>query len=391
MSASNGSAAVAGRPGTVVLLLASSTGGVGQHVRSVARGLVAAGRPVLVCGPAATQEQFDFVGAGARFRPVEIPASPTPADARAVGTLRRLLAAEPADVVHAHGLRAGLVAVLARPVAPLVVTWHNAVLAGGVRGALSRLVERIVARGARVTLGASADLVARAVALGAQDARLAPVAAPELPAPRRRRAAVRAEFAVAADQPLILSVGRLHPQKRYDVLVDAAARWRERTPPPVVVIAGSGPAYLPLAARISAARAPVTLLGHRTDVADLLTGADLAVVTSDWEARQLFAQEALRAGVPLVATAVGGLPELVGDAAVLVSPGDVDAVDAAVRGLLDDEAGRAELARRGAARASTWPTETQTLAQLLALYAELVPGPAGPATPGADTPSTGRR
>ncbi|RIV33218.1 glycosyltransferase family 4 protein [Micromonospora radicis] len=371
-------------PGTVVLLLASSTGGVGQHVRALTRGLTAAGQPVLVCGPAATQDQFDFVAAGARFTPVEIPASPTPGDARAVGALRRVLAAEQVRVLHAHGLRAGLVAVLARPAVPLVVTWHNAVLAGGLRGGLSRLVERVVARGARVSLGASADLVERAVALGAADVRLAPVAAPELPAPRRRRAAVRAEFAVTAEQPMILSVGRLHPQKRYDVLIDAAARWRERTPPPVVVIAGSGPAYLPLAARISAARAPVTLLGHRTDVADLLAGADLAVVTSDWEARQLFAQEALRVGVPLVATAVGGLPDLVGDAAVLVPPGDVDALDAAVRALLDDEPGRVELGRRGAARAATWPTEAQTVAQLVALYAEV-------ATPDADAPSTGRR
>ncbi|PMR58889.1 glycosyltransferase [Verrucosispora sp. ts21] len=372
------------RTGTVVLLLASSTGGVGQHVRALTRGLTAAGLPVLVCGPAATQDQFDFVAAGARFATVEIPASPAPGDARAVAVLRRVLADEQVRVVHAHGLRAALVAVLARPSAPLVVTWHNAVLAGGLRGRISRLVERIVARGARVTLGASADLVDRAVALGAPDARLAPVAAPVLPAPRRGRAAVRAEFAVAADQPLILSVGRLHPQKRYDVLIDAAARWRERTPPPAVVIAGSGPAYLPLAARISAVRAPITLLGHRTDVADLLAAADLAVVTSDWEARQLFAQEALRAGVPLVATAVGGLPELVGDAAVLIPPGDVDAVDAAVQGLLDDDAGRAEWGRRGAARAATWPTETDTVAQVVALYAEL-------AAPDADASSTGRR
>ncbi|MGW4298011.1 glycosyltransferase, partial [Micromonospora chersina] len=196
---------------------------------------------------------------------------------------------------------------------------------------------------------------------------------PALPAPRRRRAAVRAEFGVGADRPLILSVGRLHPQKRYDILVDAAARWRARQPAPLVVIAGSGPAYLQLAARISAARAPVTLLGHRTDVADLLGGADLAVVTSDWEARQLFAQEALGAGVPLVATAVGGLPELVGDAAVLVPAGDVDAVDAAVRDLLDDETRRAELGRRGAARAATWPTEADTTRALVDLYAELTP------------------
>ncbi|MET8910166.1 glycosyltransferase family 4 protein [Micromonospora sp. NPDC004551] len=360
-------------PGSVALVLASSTGGVGQHVRSIARGLTEAGASVLVCGPAATQDQFDFTGVGARFAPVEIPASPTPADARAVAALRRALADPPVDVVHAHGLRAGLVAVLARPAAPLVVTWHNAVLAGGLRGGLSRLAERIVARNVRVALGASADLVDRAVALGAADARLAPVAAPALPAPRRRRAAVRAEFGLAAGQPLIVSVGRLHPQKRYDILVDAAARWRTRRPAPLVVIAGSGPAYLQLAARISAARAPVTLLGHRTDVADLLGAADIAVVTSDWEARQLFAQEALGAGAPLVATAVGGLPELVGDAAVLVPAGDVDAVDAAVRDLLDDETRRADLARRGTARAATWPTEADTTAALVHLYAELTP------------------
>jgi glycosyltransferase involved in cell wall biosynthesis len=380
--------ATSGWSGSVALLLASSTGGVGQHVRSVARGLVASGAEVLVCGPAATQEQFDFTGVGARFEPVEIPASPTPADARAVLALRRALAAGRVDVVHAHGLRAGLVAVLARPAAPLVVTWHNAVLAGGLRGGVSRLVERVVARGARVALGASADLVERAAALGAADARLAPVAAPTLPAPRRRRAAVRAEFGVRPEQPLILSVGRLHPQKRYDVLIDAAARWRTRTPPPVVVIAGSGPAYLALAARISAARAPVTLLGHRTDVADLLAGADLAVVTSDWEARQLFAQEAMRAGVPLVTTAVGGLPALVGDAAALVPSVDVDAVDAAVRALLDDPSARAELGRRGAERAATWPTEGDTVAVLEALYAELA---AHPRASGSDAPMTGHR
>ncbi|MDG4830531.1 glycosyltransferase family 4 protein [Solwaraspora sp. WMMD1047] len=358
--------------GAVALVLASSTGGVGQHVRALARGLVAAGVTVTVCGPAATAAQFDFTAVGAAFVPIEIPASPTPADARAVAALRRVLA-DPVDVVHAHGLRAGLVAALARPAQPLVVTWHNAVLAGGVRGRLGRLAEQLVARRARVVLGASADLVDRAAALGAADARLAPVAAPDLPPAGRSRAAVRAEFGVGPDQPLVLSVGRLHPQKRYDVLVDAAAGWRDRRPPPVVVIAGSGPSYLPLAARISAARAPVTLLGHRTDVADLLRGADLAVVTSDWEARQLFAQEALRAGLPLVATAVGGLPDLVGDAAVLVPPGDPAAVDRAVRELLDDEDRRSELGRRGAARAAGWPAEQDTLDGVLAVYAELTP------------------
>ncbi|GAA4470234.1 glycosyltransferase family 4 protein [Phytohabitans houttuyneae] len=367
--------------GAVALVLASSTGGVGQHVASLARGLVAGGATVTVCGPAATDERFRFSEGGARFEAVEIPPNPRVTDARAVGDLRRAIGA--VDVVHAHGLRAGFVAALVRPRPPLVVTWHNAVIAKGLRGTASRLAARAVARAARITLGASEDLVDTARDLGAKDARLSPVAAPVLPPPRRSRAAVRAEFGLATgsskaaagkgrEPALILSVGRLHPQKRYDVLVDAAARWRELDPAPVVVIAGSGPAYMPLAARISEMRAPVTLLGHRNDVSDLLAGADVAVVTSDWEARQLFAQEALRAGVPLVTTAVGGVPGLVGDAARLVPPDDVDAVDTAVRELLADPEQRAELARRGPVQADTWPGEADTIEAVQAVYAEVV-------------------
>jgi glycosyltransferase involved in cell wall biosynthesis len=360
--------------GSLCLVLASSTGGVGQHVKYLVRGLAADGATVTVCGPAATEEHFGFTrtGSNVRFVPIEIPANPGPSDGRAIGALRRVLTG-PIDVVHAHGLRAGLVAALARPTQPLVVTWHNAVLATGLRGQASRLAERVVARGARVTLGASQDLVDRATALGAPDARLAPVAAPAPAPPRRSRAAVHAELGIERDRPMVLSVGRLHPQKRYDVLVDAAARWRALDPSPVVVVAGSGPAYLQLAARVSAERAPVLLLGHRGDVPDLLAAADVAVVTSDWEARQLFAQEALHAGVPLVTTAVGGLPELVGDAAVLVPAGDVDAVAAAVADLLVDPAHRDELRRRGAARAAQWPTEQQTVGLVRAVYAEVTP------------------
>jgi glycosyltransferase involved in cell wall biosynthesis len=355
-------------------VLASSTGGVGQHVTYLVRELAASGATITVCGPAATEELFGFTRAGAnvRFVPIEIPANPGPSDGRAIGSLRRVLTG-PIDVVHAHGLRAGLVAALARPAQPLIVTWHNAVLATGLRGQASRLAERVVARAARVTLGASQDLVDRAAALGATDARLAPVAAPAAAAPRRTRAAVHAELGIERDRPMVLTVGRLHPQKRYDVLVDAAARWRTLDPSPVVVVAGSGPAYLQLAARISAERAPVLLLGHRGDVPDLLAAADVAVVTSDWEARQLFAQEALHAGVPLVTTAVGGLPDLVGDAAVLVPAGDVDAIATAVADLLADPAHRDELRRRGAARAAQWPTEQETVDLVRAVYAEVTP------------------
>jgi glycosyltransferase involved in cell wall biosynthesis len=356
----------------VALVLASSTGGIGRHVSAVARGLVGRGAAVTVYGPRATAAQFGFEADGARSVPVEIPASPRPADLRAVRDVRRGLAGQGADVVHAHGLRAGLVAGWARPTGtPLVVTWHNAVLAGGMRGWLARRLERRVARTADVTLGASADLVARAIALGASDARLGAVAAPSLPPPARKPADVRTELGLGDGVPLILSVGRLHPQKGYPTLIAAAARWRTREPAPVVAIAGSGPAHDELAALVAVSGAPVRLLGHRDDIADLLGAADLAVVSSVWEARQLFAQEALRAGVPVVSTAVGGLPELLGDGARLIPAGDVRALDEAVTELLAEPDRRRKLAEAGRAQAATWPTDADTLAQVIAVYAEL--------------------
>jgi glycosyltransferase involved in cell wall biosynthesis len=380
----------------IALVLASSIGGVGRHVASLVAGLGAdAGTEITVYGPADTERRFGFTAAGARFVPVEIPASPQPRDAAAVRTLRRALragqsagqragqsagqsagrrAGQP-DVLHAHGLRAGLVAAAARPAGcPLVVTWHNQILAKGVRGSLYRRLEGYVARSADIALGASADLVSHAAAAGARDARLGAVAAPPLAPATRTPGEVREELGIAPGRPMVLSVGRLHPQKGYDVLIAAASRWRARQPTPVVVIAGSGPAYIRLASQISHQRAPVILAGHRTDVPDLLAAADVAVVTSVWEARQLFAQEALRAGTPLVATGVGGLPELVGGdipAALLISAGDVDAVDEAVRRLLDDAGLRAEYGRRGVERAATWPTEADMLAQIRAVYDEV--------------------
>ncbi|WP_027345639.1 glycosyltransferase family 4 protein [Hamadaea tsunoensis] len=358
--------------GPVLLVLASSTGGIGQHVLSLARGLAAAGVAVTVAAPAATETRFGFTAAGAAFTPLEIPANPTPGDLRAVRSLRRILAAVRPAVVHAHSLRAGFTAALARPTAPIVVTWHNAPLRGGVRGGVHAMLERIVARAATVTLGASTDLVDRARAAGSTDARLWEVGAPVREPARRGRERVRAELGLSASAPLVLSVGRLHPQKRYDLLVSAAARWRTEVPGLKVVIAGSGPSYLDLAAQISADHAPVQLLGHRDDVPDLLVAADLGVVCSDWEARQLFAQEALSAGLPLVATRVGGLPELVGDAAEFIEPDSVDALDKAVRRLLDDPARRSALAASGRERAAAWPGAEDMLHRTIDLYAGLL-------------------
>ncbi|MGY1728496.1 glycosyltransferase family 4 protein [Geodermatophilus sp. SYSU D01062] len=364
----------------VAEVLATSTGGVGTHLRSVLPALAAAGARVTVCGPAATDALFGF-SAAAGFTPVEISAGLDPlADTRAVLALRRATAG--ADLVHAHGLRAGLVAAAAvrtGPRRPLVVTLHNALpeRSGPLRRVLAA-AERATVRAADVVLAASGDLADNARRLGARDVRVAPVSAPALPPARRTRDEVRAGLGLADGRPLVLAVGRLHPQKGYDVLLDAAAaltRGAARDPAPLVSIAGDGPLEAELSARIAAQRLPVTLLGRRDDVADLLAAADLVVLPSRWEARSLTAQEALRAGTPLVATRTGGLPELLGDGAVLVPPGDAAALAGAVTDLLADPARAAALAQAGRAQAAGWPDEAATARTLAAVYRELLGPP----------------
>ncbi|MFV0130592.1 glycosyltransferase family 4 protein [Streptomyces sp. HMX112] len=343
-------------------------GGAGSsaHVRSLAAGLVARGVRVTVCAPAELDHAYDFPGAGARFVPLPRRGGPL-----AAGALRTACAG--ADVVHAHGLHAAVGAGLAlgrRPV-PLVVTWHTRTPAEGARARLAGLMERRAVSAAAVVLGASSELVDRARGRGARDARLGPIA---LPAPRPGTdlpdGKARAELGLM-DRPLVMAVGSLEPHRGYGTLLDASRRWLGHDPVPLVAVAGEGRRRAALQRRIDAEELPVRLLGRRDDVTALLAAADVAVLPSRWEARALFAQEALRLGVPLVATAVGGVPELVGDAAVLVPYGDAPALAAAVSGLLADPARRADLAAAGRAQAATWPTEDETVAQVLSVYDEL--------------------
>jgi glycosyltransferase involved in cell wall biosynthesis len=328
----------------VLLVLGTSTGGVGVHVRSLAAGLVSRGAQVTVAAPATTQRVFGLPG----HVPVEIGTRPHPArDASAVAALRRL--GGQADLVHAHGLRAGVIAALTAR-RPLVVSWHNPG-----PGRLGAGLERLVARRADVSLAASDDLAARARRAGGRDVRLAPVA-PQALVPTGRDPGL--------GSPLVLAVGRLHPQKGYDVLVRALPLIGDA----VVAMAGDGP----LEAELRAAAPQVRWLGRRDDVADLYAAADVVVLPSVWEARSLTAQEALRAGRPLVATSVGGLPGLVRDGAVLVPPGDPAALGRAVRGLLDDPQRAAALAARGREVAATWPGEQDAVDQAVAVYVELL-------------------
>ena len=226
------------------------------------------------------------------------------------------------------------------PAGPVVVTLHNAVA-----GRAAAVLERLVARRAAVVLAASADLAERARALGA---------------PRRPRGAGRRTAGAAGPAATRGSGTRSCSPSAGSTRRRATTRCSPRCrrsatrswPSP-----GTGRSSDELRARAPQVR----WLGRRDDVGDLLDAADVVVLPSVWEARSLTAQEALRAGRPLVATAVGGTPDLVRDGAVLVPPGDPSALGAAVRRLLDDPDEAARVAARGRAVAATWPTEQDTV------------------------------
>lgn len=320
-----------------------------------------------VCAPVELDRAYDFIGAGAHFVPV-----PRRNDPATVAALRG--ACSGADIVHAHGLHASVRAMLALAggarTPSLVTTWHTRNQVDGARGGLLRLLERRTARAATVVLGTSSELVERARRRGARDARLAPVTVPVSRAPVcLHDGKARAELG-AVDRPLLMAVGALVPGRGYGVLLDAAREWRDLDPQPLLVIAGEGRERALLRRRIETEELGVRLIGSRDDVAELLAAADVAVLPSRWEARSPLAQEALRLGVPLVATAVGGVPELVGDAAELVPWGDAHALAEAVRGLLDDADRRMDLAAAGRVQAGTWPTEDETIAHVLSVYDE---------------------
>jgi glycosyltransferase involved in cell wall biosynthesis len=358
-------------PLRTVQVLGGGNAGSSVHVRSLAAGLVARGVRVTVCAPADADDRYGFTGVGADH--VHVPRSSDPVS---VAALRAACAG--ADLVHAHGLHASFRTVLALSGrrTPLVVTWHDRVQAEGPRAHLLRLLERRVTKAASVVLGTSSDLVDLARKAGARDARLAAVS---LPRPRRGaepdgpdplRPKARAELGTIG-RPLLLAVGSLDRYRGYEVLLDAARTWRDLDPVPLLVIAGEGPLRGELARRIEDERLPVRLIGRSEDTDGLLAAADIALLCSNWESRSVLAQEALHARVPLVATAVGGIPELVGDAAELVPYGDAEALADAVVRLLGDPERREELKDRGRRQAACWPTEDETVTQVLSVYDEL--------------------
>jgi glycosyltransferase involved in cell wall biosynthesis len=404
----------------VTLVLGTSAGGIGAHVRMLAAGLTEQGIAVSVAGPPSADARFSFSALpSVSFSAVEISDRPRAGDLAAILLLRKLLlrpgnggphhaslgeggGRPPAGrfgggspgrggVVHAHGMRAGALAVLAlmlcrggrRP--SLVVTVHNAPPGGLVSGLVYRLLERVVARGADQVLCVSPDLEVRMRRAGARRVARAVIAAPvACPNPADGQGSQVGDGAAChadgcsggvrpAGRPVVFAAGRLVAQKGFAVLLEAASRWRDLEPMPLVVIAGDGPLAGELRARAVALGAAAVFLGHRDDVPARLAGAGVFVLPSYWEGQPLVLQEALRAGTPIVATRAGGIPDLTGeDAALLVPPGDAQALAAAVRSVLTDQALAARLRTAARARAAALPGAGDAVTAVLASYAAVI-------------------
>jgi glycosyltransferase involved in cell wall biosynthesis len=262
-----------------------------------------------------------------------------------------------------------------------VVTVHNAPPVGGVAGLAYRLLERVVARGADLVLCVSPDLERRMRATRARRVRSAVIAAPSassgqaVPGASAGPPSGPSPVIAPAGRPVVLAAGRLAPQKGFSVLLQAAAAWRDLNPVPLVVIAGDGPLAGELRAQADKTGVDAVFPGHRDDVPALLAAASVFVLPSTWEGQPLVLQEALRAGTPVVATRVGGIPGLTGeDAAVLVARGDARALAAAVRSVLTDPPLAATLRAAAAARAATLPTEADAVAAARDAYDSARPG-----------------
>jgi glycosyltransferase involved in cell wall biosynthesis len=299
-------------------------------------------------------------------------------DVRRLSRLRKLVAAERPDVVHAFLVGPSLYTRLAclglRP-RPLLVVSERSI--EGRRRRVVRFADRALA-GSVDCFVANAEAVRDALLGHLRPRRPRIEVIPNgfdlrPPPPGPGRDELRAALGVGAADTLLLAVGRLAPQKDYPTLLDALARLSGRLGLRLA-IAGDGPERPRLEALLRERPLPVTLLGTRRDVPELLRAADLFVLSSSIEGFPNVVGEALLAERPVVATAAGGVPEVMRDGidGRVVPVGDADALARAIASLLDDP----EAARRMAASGARRVRESFSLAAMVrrteALYDALL-------------------
>ena len=191
-----------------------------------------------------------------------------------------------------------------------------------------------------------------------------------------RRPAIRAELGVPPDQIIVGAIGRLEPQKRFDLLIEACARLRQHWPALRLVIAGDGSLRGELQA-LAAKLMPdghCRFLGHRIDVERLHHAFDVFVQSSDYEGTPNAVLEAMAFETPVVATAAGGTAELIEHDVhgLVVSCGDANALCDAIEHTLRDRDRTAERAAKARHRVETVLSFEARLATVENVYRELM-------------------
>lgn len=194
----------------------------------------------------------------------------------------------------------------------------------------------------------------------------------------------RREFSVAPDATLFGVVAMIRPEKGHAVFVEAARQMLKTHPAARFAIVGEGTGDRAAEAQLRARlrdefgcdrTGPIFMTGYRTDTAAVMAGLDVLVVPSTAEAQSLVVPQAFASRRAVIASAVGGLPELVSDedTGLLVPPGNPDVLAATMRRLADDPALRERLANKGYSHARAHLGFDHKMAQSLGIYEEVMP------------------
>jgi N-acetyl-alpha-D-glucosaminyl L-malate synthase BshA len=194
--------------------------------------------------------------------------------------------------------------------------------------------------------------------------------------PGRARQDVRRDVGVADDQVLLLHCSNLRPLKRVDLLLETAARIRRRDSFKLLILAGEDfSGFMPEVHRLGL-EDRVVVRDRVNDVEEFMQAADLGIVTSETESFCLSILEGMCFACPSVATAVGGIPEVIDDGAtgLLVPAGDVGALVAAVERMIDDAPRRAAFGREAQRRAAERFSADVIVPQYESLYRRVTAG-----------------
>lgn len=300
-----------------------------------------------------------------------------------LGRFRRLVAfckAESCDVIHTHLTMANILGGAAGYLAhvPVTATLHNTTMSSAERPLhrylenliLRRVVRRPIAVGWRIA-------EAHADRIGANPITVIPnaVTIPE-PLPPAARTAMRQSLLNGdeATTTLLIAIGRLETQKGFTNLLDAFAQVQTSHSQTRLLIAGIGALQDELAAKITALGLDKTvqLLGLRHDVPQLLAASDIYVSSSWWEGLPVATLEAMAAGLPIVATSVGDLPQVVTPAlGQLVPPKEPQALATALCHLLNHPEQRQQMGIAARETAVADYSATVWANKLIALYSDI--------------------